>query len=209
MSIYTVHEPPLKADEIHAGSRSFRVRARRLLVLGASCWRRCGCCAIGCGWCSSATSSWPWRSRSDCGSIGASSGVIIAVSLLLALAGRLRGRDVASLHPGAPALEQRRHRRRRRSRIGRAAVLRRMGRQAVVRSSRPTHPLPAADRVRRLRRAWRASLRVIRGHRPVSRNRERRGERRDRRLRLGQSAFGGEGVRARRARERIERSRSW
>ena len=33
---------------------------------GPSCWRRCGCCGTGCGWCWSATSSSPSRCRSAC-----------------------------------------------------------------------------------------------------------------------------------------------
>ena len=86
-------------------SRSLRVRARRLLVLGVSCWRRCGCCAIGCGWCCSPISCWSSRSKLGLRACGASPAATVAVGVLLALLVGFEAGDAAPLHAGAPRLD--------------------------------------------------------------------------------------------------------
>src|SRR5262249_58542089 len=70
----------------------------------------------------------------------------------------LRGGDLAPLHAGAAPLPQRRHRGRRRSRNGGAAVLRRLGQARAAPGS--SDAAGGAQRV--------APGAALRGHRPVS-----------------------------------------
>ncbi len=206
MSIYTVHEPPLKARRSGARSRALRLRARRLLVLGLPAGAAVDAAASAVAGVHRLRHRRHRAVRSRCVWSAPRRAVTVAVAVLLVASGRLRGGDAAALHAGAPRLEECRHRRRRRS------SKRPSGGSSMPGSTKPG-PTDRRSTARRVRRRPQRACRWRAGPHPRSsacfRSRERRGDRRHRRLRLGQSAFGGEGVRARRARGRTRRSRSW
>ena len=100
MSIYTVHEPPLKAVRIHARSGALRVRARRLLVLGVPA----GAVVDAAASAVAGVRRLRHRGRGAPGRTAADrrlAGGDHHRQLPAGVAGRFRGRDVASVHAGA------------------------------------------------------------------------------------------------------------
>ena len=167
MSIYTVHEPPLKADESTPDPERFVFVRDGFYVLGLPAGAAVDAAAPAvAGACWSIVVVAVGARRSDCVLLGASSGVIVAVGAAARVAGRLRGRDAAALDAGAPRLEECRRRRRRRSRSGRAAVLRCLGRERMADRPRP-RAAAGRRRIAGIGAARRAAA-IIRGHRPVS-----------------------------------------
>ena len=138
--------------------------------------------------------------------LGAPASVKFAVGAADRAAGRLRGGDAAALDASRGAAGSTSASWSRDDRgIRRAALLRRLGRARGTAGRRRPSARPRRRRIARqpIRRTSSACF--------PSRSRAGSAahERRHRRLRLGQSALGREGVRARRARERARASRSW
>ena len=132
--------------------------------------------------------------------LGVSGLVKFAVGVSDRGADRLRSRLAAALEP-APPLDPGRRRGGARSRGGGAAFLRGLVRRCAASGARDVVLRAAAARHRRSRRPRPTCSGCFRNPNHVQ-DPESTHERRDRRLRLRQSALGREGVRARRARER-------
>ena len=206
MAVYTVHEPPLRRDRSRAATRTASCSCATAsisgrFVLGAAVDAVAPAVAGAAGLSSSSSAS----CRSGCWAARrVERGATFVVGLLIAL---LVGFEAATLRRWTLARRgwrNRRRGRRRRSRGRRAALLRCLGRRRDGAAAPSLAGTAAACRPPPARAA--ASPDVI-GLFPRARRRS--GERRHRRLRLRQPALGRQGVRARRARERPRRSRSW
>ena len=207
MAVYTVHEPPprtaTKPRPIRSASRSCATDSHFWAFLLGPLWmlwhrlwlvlliyvvlrRRC---RSGC-----------WRS---------------ALSGAVQVRGRLSDRAADRVRSGHAAALDATRRGWTQSRRGGGddleAAERRFFDAWVQCATRASHAAAAADHADRRSSPRRRSIGLCPEppSSACSRSRERRGERRDRRLRLRQSALGRQGVRARRARKRRTSSRSW
>ncbi len=126
MSVYTVHEPPLLPGEASADPERFAF-VRDGFYLWAflltplwMLWRRMWLVFV---------IAIALVAVVDAAAIllGASSAMVFVINALISLLVGIEARHAAALDAGAARLEECRHRRRRRSRIGRAAVFRHLG----------------------------------------------------------------------------------
>ena len=201
MTIFTVHEPPPRKSEDAAPLRNASCSCATASTSGRSCWRRCGCCAhrLWLAFCCYVVGIIA-RCRSRSGALGVPASVqFVGRRLLIAL---LVGFEAATLRRWT--LTRRRwtdaRRRRRRRPRRRPSVASSIAWDATARSA-GCAAMPPRSRRRRSAHAGAPPASDVIGLFPAAAA-ARRDERRHRRLRLGQSALGRQGLRARRARER-------
>ena len=103
MPAYTVHAPPPQAGETASASASASRSCATASTSGPSCWRRCGCCATGCGWCCSAIVVVDALVGVRCTCSARRARAEFSVSSADRAAARLRGGDAAALDACARA----------------------------------------------------------------------------------------------------------